>query len=103
MCRNAIVTTRGHPDSGDPARMRRREGAAHSAGREAGRAHPRNHGTEVGWSPLRAVPRNGTVTRLMKTPFIGMLLSPFLLMAQQNSGAWTNIGPSPAAVSAIAG
>jgi hypothetical protein len=31
-----------------------------------------------------------------------MLLSPFLLMAQQNSGAWTNIGPSPAAVQAIA-
>jgi len=31
-----------------------------------------------------------------------MLLSPFLLMAQQNSGAWTNVGPSPAAVQAIA-
>ena len=38
----------------------------------------------------------------MKTTIIGMLLSPFLLMAQQNSGAWTNIGPSPAAVQAIA-
>src|ERR1700692_675908 len=31
-----------------------------------------------------------------------MLLSPFLLTAQQTSGAWTNIGPSPAAVEAIA-
>ena len=38
----------------------------------------------------------------MKTTIIGMLLSPLLLMAQQNSGAWTNIGPSPAAVQAIA-
>ncbi len=38
----------------------------------------------------------------MKATIIGILLSPFLLMAQQNSGAWTNIGPSPAAVSAIA-
>ena len=38
----------------------------------------------------------------MKTTVIGMLLSPFLLMAQQNGTAWTNIGPSPAAVSAIA-
>ena len=34
----------------------------------------------------------------MKTTIIGMLLSPFLLIGQQNSGAWTNIGPSPAAV-----
>ncbi len=32
----------------------------------------------------------------------GMLLSPFLLIAQQSGGAWTNIGPSPAAVEAIA-
>ena len=31
-----------------------------------------------------------------------VLLSPFLLIAQQNKGAWTNIGPSPAAVEAIA-
>jgi photosystem II stability/assembly factor-like uncharacterized protein len=31
-----------------------------------------------------------------------MLLSPFLLIAQRNGGAWTNIGPSPAAVEAIA-
>src|SRR5262249_45693573 len=38
----------------------------------------------------------------MKTIIMGMLLSPFLLMAQQNGGAWTNIGPSPAAVKAIA-
>ena len=38
----------------------------------------------------------------MKTAIIGMLLSPFLLMAQQNGGAWTNIGPRPAAVEAIA-
>jgi photosystem II stability/assembly factor-like uncharacterized protein len=29
-------------------------------------------------------------------------LSPFPLMAQQNDGAWTNIGPRPAAVEAIA-
>ncbi len=36
----------------------------------------------------------------MKTTIIGMLLSLFLLMALQNSGAWTNIGP--AAVDAIA-
>ncbi len=34
----------------------------------------------------------------MKTTIIGMLLSPLLLMAQQNSGAWTQIGPSPAGV-----
>ena len=38
----------------------------------------------------------------MKTTIIGLLLSPFLLMGQQNNGTWTNIGPSPAAVSAIA-
>src|SRR5215471_17000970 len=38
----------------------------------------------------------------MKTIIMGMLLSPFLLMAQHNAGAWTNIGPSPAAVKAIA-
>ena len=37
----------------------------------------------------------------MKTTIICMLFSP-LLIAQQNSGAWTNIGPSPAAVEAIA-
>jgi len=29
----------------------------------------------------------------MKRAIIGLLLSPFLLMAQQNDGAWTNIGP----------
>ena len=34
----------------------------------------------------------------MKTTIISMLLSPLLLMAQQKSGAWTNIGPSPAGV-----
>src|SRR5262249_53883146 len=38
----------------------------------------------------------------MKTIIMGMLLSPFLLMAQQNAGAWTNIGPRPAFVKAIA-
>ncbi|MCU1236453.1 MAG: hypothetical protein JWP63_4420, partial [Candidatus Solibacter sp.] len=38
----------------------------------------------------------------MKTNIIGILLSPFLVMAQQNGGAWSNIGPSPAAVQAIA-
>src|SRR4051812_27496881 len=32
---------------------------------------------------------------------IGMLLLPLPLMAQPNGGAWTNIGPSPAAVQAI--
>jgi len=31
-----------------------------------------------------------------------MLLSPLLVMAQQNGGAWANIGPGPAAVEAIA-
>lgn len=38
----------------------------------------------------------------MKTTIIGILLSPFLLIAQQSGGAWTNIGPSPAAVHAFA-
>jgi uncharacterized protein (TIGR03437 family) len=38
----------------------------------------------------------------MKTATIGILLSPLLVMAQQNGGAWTNIGPGPAAVEAIA-
>jgi photosystem II stability/assembly factor-like uncharacterized protein len=38
----------------------------------------------------------------VNTIITGMLLSPFLLMSQQNSGAWSNIGPSPAAVQAIA-
>jgi hypothetical protein len=33
---------------------------------------------------------------------IGMLLSPFALLAQQNGAAWTNIGPAPAAVEAVA-
>jgi hypothetical protein len=38
----------------------------------------------------------------LKTAIIGMCLLPSLLMAQQNDGAWTNIGPSPAAVEAFA-
>jgi hypothetical protein len=38
----------------------------------------------------------------VKPTAIFMLLSPFVLIAQQNGGAWTNIGPSPAAVEAIA-
>lgn len=38
----------------------------------------------------------------MKTTIICVLLSQLLLTAQQNGGAWTNIGPSPAAVEAIA-
>jgi photosystem II stability/assembly factor-like uncharacterized protein len=37
----------------------------------------------------------------MKSAIIG-ILSPLLLMAQQNGVAWNNIGPSPAAVEAIA-
>ncbi len=37
----------------------------------------------------------------MKSAIICVFVSPLLLMAQQN-GAWTNIGPSPAAVEAIA-
>jgi uncharacterized protein (TIGR03437 family) len=38
----------------------------------------------------------------VKTTIIGVLLSPFLLIAQQSGGAWTNIGPSPDFVEAIA-
>jgi len=38
----------------------------------------------------------------VKTTIIGLLLSPFLLMGQQNRSAWANIGPSPAAVQTIA-
>ncbi len=38
----------------------------------------------------------------MRAVIIGVLLSPFLLIAQQTSAAWTNIGPTPAAVEAIA-
>src|SRR5437016_6177118 len=38
----------------------------------------------------------------MKTAIIGLLISPLLLIAQQSGGAWTNIGPSPAAVDAFA-
>ena len=38
----------------------------------------------------------------MRTTVICLLLSPVVLMAQQNGGAWTNIGPSPAAVEVIA-
>ena len=37
----------------------------------------------------------------MKPTVLCMLISPFVLFAQQNSGAWTHIGPSPAAVEAI--
>ncbi len=36
----------------------------------------------------------------MKTIIIGTLLSPLLLMAQQDSGVWTHIGPSPAGINA---
>ena len=38
----------------------------------------------------------------MKEALIGMLLLPMTLLAQQSGPAWTNIGPSPAAVQAIA-
>jgi uncharacterized protein (TIGR03437 family) len=38
----------------------------------------------------------------VKSAIIGIFVSPLLLMAQQNGVAWTNIGPSPAAVEAIA-
>jgi uncharacterized protein (TIGR03437 family) len=38
----------------------------------------------------------------VKSAIIGALVAPLLLMGQQNGGAWTNIGPSPAAVEAIA-
>src|SRR6516225_6127463 len=38
----------------------------------------------------------------MKEALIGMLLLPGTLVAQQSGAAWTNIGPSPAAVQAIA-
>ena len=38
----------------------------------------------------------------MKEALIGMLLLPMTLLAQQSGAAWTNIGPSPAAVQAIA-
>jgi uncharacterized protein (TIGR03437 family) len=38
----------------------------------------------------------------VKSAIIGVLVSPLLLLAQQNGTAWTNIGPSPAAVEAIA-
>ena len=38
----------------------------------------------------------------MKTTILGMLLSPVLMLAQQNGEAWTNIGPSPDFVEAIA-
>ena len=37
----------------------RRASPAHSPGREARSAHPRNHRTKFGWPPLRAAPRNG--------------------------------------------
>jgi uncharacterized protein (TIGR03437 family) len=38
----------------------------------------------------------------VKSAIISMLVSPLLLMAQPNGDAWTNIGPSPAAVEAVA-
>ena len=38
----------------------------------------------------------------MKLAIIGILVSPLLLLAQQNGTPWTNIGPSPAAVEAFA-
>ena len=38
----------------------------------------------------------------MKEALIGILLLPMTLLAQQSGAAWTNIGPSPAAVQAIA-
>src|SRR5438067_3504390 len=38
----------------------------------------------------------------MKTTILGLLISPFILIAQQNGSAWRNIGPTPAAVEAIA-
>jgi len=34
----------------------------------------------------------------MRTAIIVVLFSPLFLMAQQNGGAWTHIGPSPAAI-----
>jgi hypothetical protein len=38
----------------------------------------------------------------VKEAFIGMLLLPMTLFAQQSGAAWTNIGPAPAAVEAVA-
>ena len=38
----------------------------------------------------------------MKPAVIGMILAPFALLAQSNGAAWTNIGPNPAAVEAVA-
>ncbi len=38
----------------------------------------------------------------MKSAIIGIFVSPLLLIAQPNSVAWSNIGPSPAAVEAFA-
>ena len=38
----------------------------------------------------------------MKRAAIGVFLLPMTLLAQQSGAAWTNIGPSPAAVEAIA-
>ena len=41
-------------------------------------------------------------TSSLRTPILALaasaVLSPYLLQAQQNSGAWTNIGPSPAGI-----
>ena len=48
----------------------------------------------------KAVVRPSEATSL-KTVIIGMLLSPFLLLAQHDGYAWTNIGPTPAAIEAI--
>jgi competence protein ComEC len=50
---------------------------------------------------LRAAAGTGkTIGGDVKTAIIVMLFPPLLLMAQQSRGAWTNIGPSPAAVTA---
>jgi len=38
----------------------------------------------------------------VKRAAIGVFLLPMTLLAQQSGAAWTNIGPSPAAVEAIA-
>ncbi len=51
---------------------------------------------------LSSFSRHDADMKVLLLLLIGMLLSPFLLMAQQNGGAWTNIGPSPAAVKAFA-
>ena len=37
----------------------------------------------------------------MKTAIVGVFLSPFILIAQQNGSVWRNIGPTPAAIESI--